>query len=38
VSPADDIHVSAEYRKNLTGALAESAFLTAWARAVGEKP
>jgi CO/xanthine dehydrogenase FAD-binding subunit len=38
VSPADDIHVSAEYRTNLTGALAESAFLTAWARAVGEKP
>jgi carbon-monoxide dehydrogenase medium subunit len=38
VSPSDDIHVSAEYRKNLIGALAEKAFTTAWARAVGEKP
>jgi len=38
VSPSDDIHVSAEYRKNLIGALAEKAFRTAWARAVGEKP
>ena len=26
LSPADDIHVSAEYRKNLIGALAEKAF------------
>jgi carbon-monoxide dehydrogenase medium subunit len=38
VSPSDDIHVSAGYRKNLIGALAEKAFLTAWARAAGEKP
>jgi carbon-monoxide dehydrogenase medium subunit len=38
VSPSDDIHVSAEYRKNLIGALAEKAFMTAWARAAGEKP
>jgi CO/xanthine dehydrogenase FAD-binding subunit len=38
VSPSDDIHVSAEYRKNLIGALAEKAFMTAWARAVGEQP
>ena len=36
VSPSDDIHVSGEYRKNLIGALAEKAFMTAWARAVGE--
>ena len=38
VSPSDDIHVSAEYRKNLIGALAEKAFMTAWARAAGEQP
>jgi carbon-monoxide dehydrogenase medium subunit len=38
VSPADDIHVSAEYRKNLIGALAEKAFMTAWSRAAGETP
>jgi CO/xanthine dehydrogenase FAD-binding subunit len=38
LSPASDIHVSAEYRKNLIGALAERAFMTAWTRAVGEQP
>jgi CO/xanthine dehydrogenase FAD-binding subunit len=38
LSPASDIHVSAEYRKNLIGALAERAFTTAWTRAVGEQP
>jgi CO/xanthine dehydrogenase FAD-binding subunit len=38
LSPADDIHVSAEYRKNLIGALAEKAFMTAWTRAAGERP
>jgi CO/xanthine dehydrogenase FAD-binding subunit len=38
LSPADDIHVSAEYRKNLIGALAEKAFNTAWTRATGAKP
>lgn len=38
VTPADDIHVSAEYRKNLIGALAERAFATAWSSAMGEKP
>jgi CO/xanthine dehydrogenase FAD-binding subunit len=38
VSPPDDIHVSAEYRKNLIGALAEKAFMAAWARAAGEQP
>ena len=38
VSPESDIHVSAEYRKNLIGALAERAFTTAWTRAVGAKP
>jgi carbon-monoxide dehydrogenase medium subunit len=38
LSPADDIHVSAEYRKNLIGALAEKAFKTAWARATGARP
>jgi CO/xanthine dehydrogenase FAD-binding subunit len=38
VSPESDIHVSAEYRKNLIGALAERAFITAWTRAVGAKP
>jgi carbon-monoxide dehydrogenase medium subunit len=38
VSPGSDIHVSAEYRKNLIGALAERAFTTAWTRAVGAKP
>jgi CO/xanthine dehydrogenase FAD-binding subunit len=38
VSPSDDIHVSAEYRKSLIGALAEKALTAAWARAMGEKP
>jgi CO/xanthine dehydrogenase FAD-binding subunit len=38
VSPADDIHVSADYRRNLIGALAEKAFKTALARAMGAKP
>ena len=38
LSPPSDIHVSAEYRKNLIGALAERAFTTAWTRAVGEPP
>ena len=38
LSPADDIHVSADYRKNLIGALAEKALLKAWARATGERP
>lgn len=38
VSPADDIHVSADYRRNLIGALAESVLQTALARAVGAKP
>jgi carbon-monoxide dehydrogenase medium subunit len=38
LSPQSDIHVSAEYRKNLIGALAERAFATAWTRAVGELP
>jgi CO/xanthine dehydrogenase FAD-binding subunit len=38
VSPESDIHVSAEYRKNLVGALAERAFMTAWARAAGDRP
>jgi CO/xanthine dehydrogenase FAD-binding subunit len=38
VSPESDIHVSAEYRKNLVGALAERAFTTAWTRAMGAKP
>jgi CO/xanthine dehydrogenase FAD-binding subunit len=38
VSPSDDIHASAEYRKHLIGALAERAFAAAWSRAVGEKP
>jgi CO/xanthine dehydrogenase FAD-binding subunit len=38
LSPSDDIHVSADYRKYLIGALAEKAFKTAWKRAAGEKP
>jgi CO/xanthine dehydrogenase FAD-binding subunit len=38
LSPPSDIHVSAEYRKNLIGALAERACTTAWTRAVGEQP
>ncbi|MGP0058136.1 MAG: FAD binding domain-containing protein [Beijerinckiaceae bacterium] len=38
VSPASDIHVSADYRRNLVGALAERAVATAWARATGETP
>jgi CO/xanthine dehydrogenase FAD-binding subunit len=37
VSPSDDIHVSADYRRNLIGALAERSFMTAWARALGAK-
>jgi CO/xanthine dehydrogenase FAD-binding subunit len=37
LSPADDIHVSAEYRQHLIGALAEKALMTAWKRAEGEK-
>ncbi len=36
VSPSDDIHASAEYRKHLIGALAERAFALAWSRALGE--
>ena len=35
VTPQSDIHVSAEYRKSLIGALAEKAFATAWTRAAG---
>jgi CO/xanthine dehydrogenase FAD-binding subunit len=38
LSPADDIHVSADYRKNLIGALAEKALLKAWVRAAGARP
>ena len=38
VALESDIHVSAEYRKNLIGALAEKAFTAAWARAVGQTP
>jgi carbon-monoxide dehydrogenase medium subunit len=38
LSPESDIHVSAEYRKNLIGALAERAFTRAWARAAGDVP
>ena len=38
VTPESDIHVSAEYRKSLIGALAEKALTAAWARAMGEKP
>jgi CO/xanthine dehydrogenase FAD-binding subunit len=38
VSPADDIHVSSDYRRNLIGALAERAFNTAFTRAMGAKP
>jgi len=37
VSPSDDIHVSAKYRTNLIGVLAERAITAAWARALGEK-
>ena len=37
LSPADDIHVSAEYRTRLIGGLAEKAFNIAWARARGAK-
>lgn len=33
VSPNSDIHVSAEYRRSLVGALAERAFIAAWQRA-----
>jgi CO/xanthine dehydrogenase FAD-binding subunit len=36
--PESDIHVSAEYRKNLIGALAKKAFTTAWIRAAGRLP
>jgi carbon-monoxide dehydrogenase medium subunit len=35
VSPPDDIHVSAGYRRRLIGVLAERAFLTAWQRGSG---
>jgi carbon-monoxide dehydrogenase medium subunit len=35
VSPNTDIHVSADYRRRLVGALAEKAFMTAWIRAAG---
>lgn len=38
VTPESDIHVSAEYRKSLIGALAEKAFATAWTRAAGYAP
>jgi carbon-monoxide dehydrogenase medium subunit len=38
LTPESDIHVSAEYRKNLIGALAEKAFRTAWTRAAGQLP
>jgi CO/xanthine dehydrogenase FAD-binding subunit len=38
LSPADDIHVSAEYRTHLIGALAKKAFCTAWARATEAAP
>jgi CO/xanthine dehydrogenase FAD-binding subunit len=38
LSLADDIHVSAEYRKHLIGALAEKALMTASTRAAGEQP
>ncbi|MDB5605647.1 MAG: carbon monoxide dehydrogenase [Bradyrhizobium sp.] len=38
VSPESDIHVSAAYRKNLIGALAERAFAAAWTRTAGRKP
>jgi CO/xanthine dehydrogenase FAD-binding subunit len=38
VTPESDIHVSAEYRKNLIGVLAEKAFTTAWTRAAERTP
>jgi CO/xanthine dehydrogenase FAD-binding subunit len=38
VTHESDIHVSAEYRKSLIGALAEKAFKTAWTRAAGHTP
>jgi CO/xanthine dehydrogenase FAD-binding subunit len=38
LTPESDIHVSAEYRKNLIGALAKKAFTTAWTRAAGQLP
>jgi CO/xanthine dehydrogenase FAD-binding subunit len=38
VNPESDIHVSAEYRKNLIGVLAEKAFTTAWTRVAGQAP
>ena len=38
VSPNGDIHVSADYRRHLIGALAEKALASAWARAAGEQP
>ena len=38
VTPESDIHVSAEYRKNLIGILAGRAFTTAWTRAAGHAP
>jgi carbon-monoxide dehydrogenase medium subunit len=36
VSPNSDIHVSADYRRSLVGALAQRAFTTAWNRAAGD--
>jgi aerobic carbon-monoxide dehydrogenase medium subunit len=38
LSPADDIHVSGEYRSHLIGMLAEKALMTAWTRAAGAAP
>ena len=38
LTPESDIHVSAEYRINLIGALAEKAFTAAWTRAAGQLP
>lgn len=37
VTPESDIHVSAEYRKHLIGALAAKAFATAWTRVAGPR-
>jgi CO/xanthine dehydrogenase FAD-binding subunit len=38
LSPGDDIHVSAEYRQHLIGALAEKAVTTAWMYRAGDAP
>ena len=38
VSPSDDIHASAAYRKHLISALAKKAFAAALSRATGEAP